>query len=810
MHRAARYAVTGFLAVWLAAVPGLSSAYPQQAPNWTNVEKKFIAQSGRQETYLHEYIPIIEAKNSYDLGKLTALKFIEWAANHPTGVMALTSGNTPENFIKFLYYYKKNWRKPQVQAELHSYGIMGKNFPDTSNMKFVQIEEYFPISPKHSKNVTNYIKKHYLNFFGISKDNVLLMDLTSKGIIAEKGLKLVFMNGKIDLDLMQRKAGSQLEIWQQQAIREAQHFCDDYEKKIRAWGGIDFFLGSLSYGGRLGFNKQGTALNAKTHIVKLDYMSAAHAAKELGGIEYAKGKVAVTIGLGTITYKPNAVIIVLTAGDSKAQIVKNAVETPYTLQNPTSILQKFPNARLYINSSAAKLLNDRRVEDLIRHTKNAWSQQHIDAVVIEIALAQNKAITNLTEADLNKYDNGRLLLESGPQPLPQLLQNVKASVIEKIDNGLKLGLTKPQKILHTAPHHDDIILGYYPLFDTFMLKSQNHFAHLTSGSNSVSDTYILSTINRASEWWLNKEKDTILNKPYSRVVSKFRNMYNKQDQEQMNMLDTTITLKHLVEIYDIKSLAQLKQTIRWLKDEYFPNKQPGDSDVASIKLLKGMIRESEVDRLLSLKDIPLEHISHLRSKFYYAKDFVKTPRVDADVAPFIKLYNEYMPDMITVQDDPQSAPPATHYKTKQIIAQALRDSRVKNTNNLQILGYRNIWFKYKPHEANIFVPVSAKMMELQKQSFAACFNTQKTASFPSPFFDGVFSQLSANIQNEQLAELKVLLGDEYFSKNKREDLKNAAGFIYLKNMNTSEFVSSTDDLQKSIELEDVFEQARYA
>src|SRR5690606_12670026 len=129
-----------------------------------------------------------------------------------------------------------------------------------------------------------------------------------------------------------------------------------------------------------------------------------------------------------------------------------------------------------------------------------------------------------------------------------------------------------------------------------------------------------------------------------------RNYYVKQDVEQMSLLGTTIALKHLIAIYDIKTVDQLKQTIRWLKDDYFPSKQPGDSDTAQIKLFKGMLRESEADRLWSLKNVPLKNITHLRSKFYTGDEFLKTPRYETDVMPFIKLYNEYKPDILTVDD----------------------------------------------------------------------------------------------------------------------------------------------------------------
>lgn len=783
-------------------------AYPLHTPNWTKVEKNFLASSGRQSVYPHERIAVIEVRNQYELGKITALRFIEWAQDHPSGVIALTSGTTPEFFIKFLSYYKANWSKPQVQAELKSVGINSKKFPNTTNMRFVQIEEYFPIDPGHYKNCKNYVIRHYINVLGLKKENVLLMDAYSKGILAEKGLKVVFMNGKVDLSIMQHKPVSQLEGWQQQAIREARQFCAEYENKVRAWGGIDFFLGSLSYAGHLGFNGPGTPTNSKTAIVKLDYRSAANAAKDLGGIEQARGKVALTIGLGTMTIKPNAVMIVIANGEAKAAMVRDAVENAPNLKYPATILQKFPNTRFYVNSGAAKLLNDRRTEDIIVKSKHGWSRQLIDEVIIEIALAERKAITDLTNIDLLKHERGRLLLQSPPKPLPAMLVDVKNSIIANINKGLKLNMLKGNKILHTGPHHDDIMLGYYPLFDTFVRKYQNYFAHITSGFNSVSDSYILNTINKASDWWLNKEGQDIINGSYTKTINKFRNYFARQDIEQMDLLNTTLTLKHLVSIYDIKNIDQLKNTIRWLKDDYFPGKNPGDLDDQKIKLLKGMIRESEADRMLSLKNIPLQNIVHLRSSFYKGKEFTKTPRIASDVLPFLKVYNSIKPDILTVNDDPQSAPPTTNYKALQIIAQALRNKDAVNKNDLQIFGYRNVWFRYKVQEANVYVPVSEKSIAMHKQVFMSTFNTQRTASFPSPFYEGDFSVITATIQKEQLADLKILLGESYFTNNPNLEIKHAVGFIFLNQMNLDQFFQRAEDLQQAATLEESFETAK--
>lgn len=804
MHKVSFYAVIGLIVAYLSLHTDCAYAHPIHQPHWTAVENKFFIKSGRQHTYPKEYLPVIEVRNQHELGKLTALRFIEWVQYNPRGVVAFTSGNTPEFFVKFLDFYKNNWHKPHVMAELHSMGIKCKNFPDTRNLKLVQIEEIYPMSESHYKKISNYIRRHYVKILGIKPENLLLMDINSKGIISEKGMNVVFMNGKVDLSIMQRPANSQLERWQQQALKEVQEFCDLYENKIRSWGGIDFFIGGLSYNGSIGYTESGVSLNSKTHIHRLDYEAAAISSKDLGGIEYARGKIVITIGLGTIAINPKAVMILMVLGEAKSTSVRNVVEKKMDPKYPASILQKFPNSRMYATYGATKLLDNRHTEDVRFKSKHGWIHQQIAEVIIEIALAQNKEILSLTENDLRSYDRGCMLLEHSPKPLPSILLDVHNGVIKKIENGLQLPMRKFSTIIHTGPHHDDVFSGYYPLFDFLAYKYKNNFLYFTSGYNSVSDNYILSVLNRASDGWIDKEQSIILHKSYEKALQKFHGYFLRQDVEKMKMLETTIALKHLVSIYKIKNLYDLKHTLRWLKDEYFPNKQPGDLDVTEIKLLKGMIRESEADELWSIRHISTQNIHHLRSEFYSGSEFMKTPRYDVDVIKFITLYNKFKPDIITVADDSESALTPTNYKVLQIIAQGSRSNKMAMNDKLQIWGYRTIWSRYKSAEANIYVPVSERAMEAQKRAFNACFNTQKQSSFPSPFYNGDSVSLTTMTQREQFKELKILLGEKYFANNQVPELRNAAGFVFLNKMSLNELLRRAEDLQQAINLEESY------
>lgn len=807
MHKVSLYAIGGLIIGCLTFFCNVSSACPIEGSKWTTVEQKFLVKSGRQASYPNEYFNVIEVRNNYELGKLTALRFIEWAAQNPNGVIAFTSGSTPEFFIKFLDYYKNNWSKTDVQNELHYYGIHLKKFPKTSDLKLVQMEEIYPLNSRNYKKVSNYIKRHYVKVLQIKPQNLLLMDIENRGILAEKGMNVVFMNGKVDLSVMQRKATSQIEIWQQKAIRELKQFCEEYDNKIRKWGGIDFCVGSLSYDGQLGYIQSGTSHDSKTHIVALDYKTAAQASKEMGGIEYVRGKLAITIGIGTLTMKPNVVMLVMAGGESKAQAVRDSVERRNNPLFPATLLQKYASCKLYITDSSGKLLDDRQTEDFLFKSKHGWMKKHMEEVIIYVSLQEKKPILSLTHNDLNRHARGRLLLDNPPKPFSTMLQETHASLIKKIDDGAKLNLARGIKVMHTAPHHEDIILGYYPLLEKFSKKYKNHYVYFTSGFNAVPDSYVLSVFNHASDWWIDKESENLLRKPYEKILNNFKIAYLKQDKERLEMQDTLFALKHLVYIFDVHNLDELKHMVRWFKDEYFATKLPGDLDVGQVKILKSLLRESEADKLALLSDIPLQNISNLRSQFYSGREFMRTPRYDTDVVPFINLYNKIHPDIITVLDDPESMPSIINYRVLQIIAQGLRSKDALVNEKLQIIGYRNIWFKYNLYDeytANIFVPVSSQMLAAQTRIYSSCFSTQKHSSFPSPVFDGDFSALADTIMRDQLADLKILLGADYFAKNQTPEIRDAAGFIFLNQMGLNDFFRRATHLQPLIDLEEAY------
>ena len=94
-------------------------------------------------------------------------------------------------------------------------------------------------------------------------------------------------------------------------------------------------------------------------FLRLNYESRAAAAGDLGGMQPCSRTAVVTIGLGTITYNPDAVILVCAAGEAKAKVVANAIQEPANVQYPCSALHACRNAVFFITKGAAKNLDER-------------------------------------------------------------------------------------------------------------------------------------------------------------------------------------------------------------------------------------------------------------------------------------------------------------------------------------------------------------------------------------------------------------------------------------------------------------------
>ena len=119
--------------------------------------------------------------------------------------------------------------------------------------------------------------------------------------------------------------------------------------------------------------------------------------------------------------------------------------------------------------------------------------------------------------------------------------------------------------------------------------------------------------------------------------------------------------------------------------------------------------------------------------------------------------------------------------------------------DIKVWGYRNVWYRFDPSEANIFVPVSLCMFNVMHEAFQNAFLSQKNASFPSYEHDGPFSELAQRIQVEQYQKIKTCLGREWFYDHSSPLIRATRGFVFLKEMEPEEFYQSCRVLKRSIE-----------
>lgn len=85
-----------------------------------------------------------------------------------------------------------------------------------------------------------------------------------------------------------------------------------------------------------------------------------------------------------------------------------------------------------------------------------------------------------------------------------------------------------------------------------------------------------------------------------------------------------------------------------------------------------------------------------------------------------------------------------------------------------------------------------------------CYLSQKDASFPSYEYDGPFSELSQKIWVNQHRDLQLILGRDYWYRNKNPHLRAVHGAVYLKEMNVSTFLKVARNLADAVESSTLF------
>jgi glucosamine-6-phosphate deaminase len=396
--------------------------------------------------------------------------------------------------------------------------------------------------------------------------------------------------------------------------------------------------------------------------------------------------------------------------------------------------------------------------------------------------------------------------------IPGLDENTIEDVIERYKEKIRKGMLKQkgQRYFHTGPHHDDIMLGILPSVSQQLRQASNtfDFAVLTSGFTAVTNKFIIHVLTDILQF-MGEGKIQMLNYP-----DFFDTGYKlKWDKDVYHYLDKVASgepherrrgLSHrmvraMVDIYHIKDIASLrakvKEVLKELKDAY-----DGEKNAPEIQRLKGMLREFEEELVWAHFGVQVKNVHHLRLGFYTGDVFTEQPMPERDVAPVLGMLKKLNPTIISVALDPEGSGPDTHYKVLQVVAEAIRMwQEEEGEKDLQIIGYRNVWYQFHPAEADVIVPVSLNSLAILEDAFADCYLSQVAASFPSHRFDGKFSTLSQRLWIDQMKHIQLLLGKNYFYENENPRLRAAHGLVFYKEMDADTFLGYARQLEKSME-----------
>jgi len=377
---------------------------------------------------------------------------------------------------------------------------------------------------------------------------------------------------------------------------------------------------------------------------------------------------------------------------------------------------------------------------------------------------------------------------------------------------IELGVKKDenQTFLHTGPHHDDIMLGIFPcIIPQLRVKSNKfHFSILTSGFTAVTNFMLQNLLEEALNL-INQKKIKMIEYPdffesgykfkFDKDVSHYLDKIAAKDEKGKLRGVCHRIIRVMVEIYKLRSeeelINQIQKNIALLKASYSGEKNPPD-----IQKLKGMLREFEEELVWAHYGVKVQNIEHLRLGFYTGDIFTPQPEKNRDVVPILNMFKRIQPTIISLAFDPEGSGPDTHYKVLQAIAEALRQWRKEqDISYLKVVGYRNVWYKFHPSEANVFTPVSLNSMAVLNWSFKNCYISQVDASFPSYELDGPFSDLSQQIWVEQFKRVQLILGKDFFYENESPKIRATHGMIYHREMNIDEFLIHARELEKSME-----------
>lgn len=240
---------------------------------------------------------VIKASDYNEMSKIAANIIAAQIILKPNSVLGFATGSSPVGT------YKELVRKNQ-EGEI-----------DFSEITTVNLDEYKGLAKEHDQSYDYFMNENLFSKVNIDRANTFLPNGLAEDPEAE---------------------------------------CKRYDKLIEDLGGVDLQLLGFGHNAHIGFNEPSDHFEKGTNCVTLTERTI-EANKRFFASADDVPRQAYTMGIGTIMAAKKIVLVV--AGEDKADAVKNSVEGPITPMVPGSILQLHPDVTIVCDEAAYSKLS---------------------------------------------------------------------------------------------------------------------------------------------------------------------------------------------------------------------------------------------------------------------------------------------------------------------------------------------------------------------------------------------------------------------------------------------------------------------
>ena len=213
-------------------------------------------------------------------------------------VLGLPTGSTPLGVYKELI---KLYQNKKISFE---------------NVVTFNLDEYVGLSQNDKNSYYHFMYENFFNYINIPAKNIHLLNGLTKDYAKE---------------------------------------CADYEKTIKAYGGIDILLGGIGTDGHIAFNEPFSSFASRTRIKTLAPSTIKDNSRFFDNDPTKVPTQALTMGIGTIMDAKE--VIIMATGENKAEAIHQTIEGSINHMCPASILQTHRYGIIACDNAAAKKLS---------------------------------------------------------------------------------------------------------------------------------------------------------------------------------------------------------------------------------------------------------------------------------------------------------------------------------------------------------------------------------------------------------------------------------------------------------------------